>query len=326
VLDVFRIVPDYELNVMQANHTLNSVTSRIFHRMDDILEDARPDIVLVQGDTTTAMAASIAAFHRGAKVGHVEAGLRTYDLTRPFPEEMNRRAIDLVSTYLFAPTVSASRNLQREYLPSRRIVVTGNTVIDALLTTAELIKTDLELQKRLADKFAGIGRSRPVILVTGHRRESFGVGFEKICEALRRVANHDVVDIVYPVHLNPNVDAVVRKRLSNVGNVHLREPLDYVSFVYLMHKAAIIVTDSGGVQEEAAALGKRVIVMREVTERPEGVEAGLAELTGTDPDLICDAIARALAKRESEDKLLRLGRELYGDGQAARRIAAELCE
>src|SRR5262249_37842292 len=179
VLDVFRIIPDYELNVMQANHTLNSVASRIFHRMDDILEDARPDIVLVQGDTTTAMAASIAAFNRGIKIGHVEAGLRTYDFTRPFPEEMNRRAIDLVSTYLFAPTVSASRNLRRECLPSRRIVVTGNTVIDALLTTAELIKTDLALQERLANKFAGIGRSRPMILVTGHRRESFGIGFEQ---------------------------------------------------------------------------------------------------------------------------------------------------
>jgi UDP-N-acetylglucosamine 2-epimerase (non-hydrolysing) len=326
VLETFCITPDYELNVMRSGHTLNSLTSRIFGQMDGIFENARPDIVLVQGDTTTAMCVSIAAFHRGIKVGHVEAGLRTYDFSRPFPEELNRRAIDLVSAYLFAPTVSASNNLERECFPSDRIVVTGNTVIDALLATVELIKKDVALQQALAAKFARIETSRPLILVTGHRRESFGIGIEQICDALKRLAMHHAVEIIYPVHLNPNVDAVVRKRLMKVANVHLLEPLDYVSFVYMMHKARIIVTDSGGVQEEAAALGKRVIVMREVTERPEGVEAGLAELTGTDPSRICDAVAKALAGHESEEELLRLGRELYGDGQAGRRIAAQLCD
>ena len=186
VLDLFRIVPDYELNVMRKGHTLNSLTSRIFDRMDDILESSRPDIVLVQGDTTTAMAVAIAAFHRGIKVGHVEAGLRTYDLTRPFPEELNRRTIDLVSTYLFAPTASASRNLERECLPSPRILVTGNTVIDALLTTVELINTDRKLQQSLAAKFEAIETNNPLILVTGHRRESFGAGFEQICDGTQK--------------------------------------------------------------------------------------------------------------------------------------------
>lgn len=325
VLQIFDIRLDHDLGVMQAGHTLNLLASRVLERMDSLLAETRPDVVLVHGDTTSAMAAAIAAFHRGVRVGHVEAGLRTYDLSRPFPEEMNRRTIDLVATYLFAPTVSARCNLLQEAVDSARIIVTGNTVIDALVSTVDRIQADGALRTRLDDAFDFINRNRRLLLVTGHRRESFGKGFEQICDALVRLAERGDLEIVYPVHLNPNVNDVVRQRLASASNVHLIAPLDYFSFVYLLDNADAVLTDSGGVQEEAAALGKRVVIMREVTERPEGVEAGLAALVGTDPNSIFEAVGNALAAAGAEKELMKVGRDLYGDGKAAQRIVADLC-
>jgi len=324
VLEIFAIRPDHDLDVMQVGHTLNSLASRIFEKIDGLYTSVAPDVVLVHGDTTTAMAAALAAFHKGIAVGHVEAGLRTYDMERPFPEEMNRRAIDLVAKHLYAPTESSRRNLLQEHLVSDRILVTGNTVIDALLQTIERIHGDAALRARLDKSFEFIDRGRRLLLVTGHRRESFGGGFERICDALARLGERGDLEIVYPVHLNPNVDTVVRERLGGAKNIHLIAPVDYLSFMYLLDRAEAILTDSGGVQEEAAALGKRVVIMREVTERPEGVEAGLAELVGTDPDLICTAVERALAGAHAQAKLRQIGRTLYGDGQAAMRILADL--
>lgn len=324
VLEIFAIKPDYDLELMRPGHTLNSLSALIFEKIDGLYDKVAPDVVLVHGDTTTAMTAALAAFHKGIAVGHVEAGLRTYDMQRPYPEEMNRRAIDLVAKHLYAPTQSSRRNLMQEHLMSDRIVVTGNTVIDALLQTIDRIHNDTALRARLDKTFDFVDRSRRLLLVTGHRRESFGGGFERICEALARLGARGDLEIVYPVHLNPNVDTVVRERLSGLKNIHLIAPVDYLSFMYLLDRAEGILTDSGGVQEEAAALGKRVVIMREVTERPEGVEAGLAELVGTDVEKICTAVERAMASAGDQAKLRLIGQGLYGDGKAAGRILADL--
>lgn len=324
VLEIFAIKPDYDLELMRPGHTLNSLSALIFEKIDGLYDKVAPDVVLVHGDTTTAMAAALAAFHKGIAVGHVEAGLRTYDMQRPYPEEMNRRAIDLVAKHLYAPTQSSRCNLLQEHLTSDRIIVTGNTVIDALLQTIDRIHNDTALRARLDKTFDFVDRSRRLLLVTGHRRESFGGGFERICEALAKLGARGDLEIVYPVHLNPNVDTVVRERLSGLKNIHLIAPVDYLSFMYLLDRAEGILTDSGGVQEEAAALGKRVVIMREVTERPEGVEAGLAELVGTDVEKICTAVERAMANTGDQAKLRLIGQGLYGDGKAAGRILADL--
>jgi UDP-N-acetylglucosamine 2-epimerase (non-hydrolysing) len=323
VLEVFRIRPDHDLDLMQPGQTLNSLTSLLIQRIDPLLVAEKPDVVLVHGDTTTAMAAALAAFHRGIAVGHVEAGLRTYDMTRPFPEEMNRRVIDVVARFLFAPTASSADNLRREELASDRIVVTGNTVIDALFLTVDRLRQDVELRQRLERRFSYLDPAKKLVLVTGHRRESFGEGFQRICDALARIAGNEDAEILYPVHMNPQVDRVVRERLRNAPRIHLIEPVDYLSFIYLLDRAHMVLTDSGGVQEEAAALGKRVAIMRDVTERPEGVEAGVAVLVGTDVERICAAVQNALGLPQGED-IGSIGRALYGDGRAAQRIAHEL--
>jgi UDP-N-acetylglucosamine 2-epimerase (non-hydrolysing) len=323
VLAIFAIEADVDLNLMQPNQTLNGLGSNILRDLDTCLATTAPDVVLTHGDTTTALFTSIACFHRGIAVAHVEAGLRTYDLSHPFPEEMNRRAIDLIASYLFAPTERARQNLLCEQPLHGKIYVTGNTGVDALRFIIGKIDTDHPLRRRL-DRALKLPRSdRKLVLVTGHRRESFGPGFERICQALAAIARRGDVEIVYPVHLNPNVSNPVHRALRRLAHVQLIPPTDYLSFVYLLSRAAVVITDSGGVQEEAVSLGKRVLVMREVTERPEGVEAGLAELVGTDPDLIYDRLGHMIDAAEGV-RPSGVSQSIYGDGRASARIVAAL--
>ena len=315
-------MPDYDLALMTQDQSLNALAGRALMALDDVLDKVKPDRVLVHGDTTTAMAAALAAFHRRIPIGHVEAGLRTRDLSRPWPEEMNRRVVDVVSDLLFAPTSGAKANLAAERLGGR-IVVTGNTVVDALLATVARVKDDTGLQAQLAAQFSYLAADRKLLLVTGHRRESFGSGFNKICVALRRLSGRPDIEMVYPVHLNPNVRGPVLGTLSGRTNIHLVEPLEYVPFVYLMQRAHVVLTDSGGVQEEAPSLGKPVLVMRGVTERPEAVEAGTVHLVGTDPSRIITAVNKLF---DDDDAYRRFARRLnpYGDGAASDRIVAAL--
>jgi UDP-N-acetylglucosamine 2-epimerase (non-hydrolysing) len=322
VLQLFDIKADRDLGLMTHDQTLNGLAGRALATIDAMLDEVRPQRVLVHGDTTTAMAASLAAFHRRIPVGHVEAGLRTYDLTQPWPEEMNRRVVDLASDLLFAPTAGAKGNLQNERLAGR-IVVTGNTVIDALQTTVARIDGDAALRDRLDQQFAHLSRDRRLLLVTGHRRENFGAGFENICRALATLSRRPDIEIVYPVHLNPNVRGPVLGALSTCANVHLMDPLDYLPFVYLMRRAHVVLTDSGGVQEEAPSLGKPVLVMRDVTERPEAVTAGTVRLVGTDARRIVDAVNQ-LFDDAREHSLFSRRTNPYGDGHAAQRIVAAL--
>jgi UDP-N-acetylglucosamine 2-epimerase (non-hydrolysing) len=323
VLDLFSIKPDIDLNVMKPSQALNDLASNIMREFDSCLDRVKPDVVLTHGDTTTAFVASIACFHRNIAIGHVEAGLRTYDLSRPFPEEMNRRAIDLVATYLFAPTERSRRNLLQERVDARRIHVTGNTVVDALQFIIEKIRGDRHIHHRLDESLGFLQSNRRLVLVTGHRRESFGTGFERICRALARIAQREDVEIVYPVHLNPNVAGPVNRALRHFPNVHLIQPTDYLTFVHFLSRASAIITDSGGVQEEAASMGKRVLVMRDNTERPEGVEAGLVQLVGTNPDLICTKLNEIL---EEPTPMPEIASSVYGDGKAAARIVAALVD
>ncbi|WP_343315352.1 UDP-N-acetylglucosamine 2-epimerase (non-hydrolyzing) [Brucella sp. BE17] len=324
VLTLFDIKPDYDLEVMAPNQTLNMLTSRVISRLDEVLVTTRPDYVLVHGDTSSAMAASLAAQHRNIRVGHVEAGLRTYDLNKPWPEEMNRRLIDIVSAKLFAPTDTSASNLREEKLAGE-ILVTGNTVIDALKETVSRIQNDAVIKANLEKTFSFIDRSRRLLLVTGHRRESFGDGFRNICKALAELSRREDLQIVYPVHLNPNVSGTVHELLSERDNVHLIAPQEYLAFVYLMERADIILTDSGGVQEEAPSLGKPVLVMRDVTERPEAVTAGVVRLVGTDADRIVGEVMRLLEDAGHYDTFARAVNP-YGDGLASQRIAASLLE
>jgi UDP-N-acetylglucosamine 2-epimerase (non-hydrolysing) len=320
VLDLFSIQPHYDLAVMTSGQTLNGLAAKIIGGVDEILEKERPDRVLVHGDTTTAMAASLAASQRGIPVGHVEAGLRTYDLRHPWPEELNRRIVDVASDMLFAPTSTAKANLLSEHLGGD-VIITGNTVIDALKASTEMLEQDRRLAQQVdAGLPAAQGR---LVLVTGHRRESFGDGFERICEALSRIAKLDNVQVVYPVHLNPQVQEPVRRHLSALENVKLIAPQGYLPFVRLMQRADIILTDSGGVQEEAPSLGKPVLVMRSVTERPEAVAAGTVELVGTDTGHIVDRVAHFLgdASPDSSRNLI----NPYGDGLASSRILKAIC-
>jgi UDP-N-acetylglucosamine 2-epimerase (non-hydrolysing) len=324
VLSLFEIKADADLDLMRENQGLNALTARIFEEFERLLESVRPDIVLTQGDTTTAFAASTACFHRKIEVGHVEAGLRTYDFERPFPEEMNRRFADLIATYLFAPTEQARKNLLEERLMSERIYVTGNTIVDALNMIVKKIKNDAALRLRLHAQFPFLHPDRKLILVTGHRRESFGAGFDRICNALSRIAQGTDLDIVYPVHLNPNVRGPVNRILGNHSRIHLIPPLDYLSFVYLLSRSAVVLTDSGGVQEEGVSLGKRVLVMRERTERPEGINAGLAELVGTDVERITSRCLSLVHSQVSLRTDTVTSSNVYGDGRAAQRIVAAL--
>ena len=323
VLDLFAVLPDHDLDIMAPGQSLNALLARMVATLDPVIEAERPDQVLVHGDTTTGLAGALAAFHRGVPVGHVEAGLRTYDMTQPWPEEMNRRVIDLVSGTLFAPTERAKANLEAEH-PEGRIVVTGNTVIDALKHIEAMLGGHPALAASIDERLPTLSKARKLVLVTGHRRENFGGGLESICAALAELAGRDDVEIVFPVHLNPNVKRPVHAALGGLSNVHLIGPQEYLPFVRLMQKADVILTDSGGIQEEGPALGKPVLVMRDVTERPEAVEAGTAVLVGTETrrivaavgGLLDDAAARAaFAARHNP----------YGDGLASDRIVRSLC-
>ena len=322
VLQSFDIQPDYDLDLMVSNQGLNDLTARATAAVDDIYNLVRPDRVLVHGDTTTAMSAALAAFHRKIPVGHVEAGLRTYELSKPWPEEMNRRVIDIVSDWLFAPTAESKANLLGERL-SGRIVVTGNTVIDALMATVSKIEGEKSILAELEAEFSYLDPCRHLLLVTGHRRENHGAGMVAVCTALRALSERPDIEIVYPVHLNPNVRDVVREQLAGLPNVHLVSPLSYIPFVYLMRRAHVIMTDSGGVQEEAPALAKPVLVTRDVTERPEAVNAGTVNLVGTDTDRIITSV-NALYDSPSFYDSFALRQNPYGDGRACERIVRAL--
>ena len=315
VLTTFEIIPDYNLNVMQDGQDLFQVTTRCLERLRTVLERERPDWVLVQGDTTTTFVAALAACYMGIRIGHVEAGLRTGDKSQPFPEEMNRRLTSHLCDLHFAPTPRSKQNLLHEGIPEQSIHITGNTGIDALFYVRERCASALPSIPGLQN-WRG---ERPMVLVTCHRRESFGEGFERVCQALRQIALRGDVDLIYPVHLNPNVQQPVKNILGDLPNVFLIDPLDYVPFIALMDRAFLILTDSGGIQEEAPSLGKPVLVMREVTERPETVEAGTAKLVGTDREKIVAETARLLEDRSEYARMSRRHNP-YGDGQASGRI------
>lgn len=319
VMEIFGLTADFDLNVMASNQTLADVTCKVLKGMETVFEQWKPDIVLVQGDTTTVMAAALAAFYHKIEVGHVEAGLRTGNVYSPWPEEMNRLIAGCLATLHFAPTLRSAQNLIKENKDPTKVFVTGNTVIDALHEAVKIMDGDAALMLRLESQFPFIDSSKRLILVTGHRRENFGDGFVHICNAIKRVATRSNVQVVYPMHMNPNVRKPVNEILGGLNNVHLIEPLDYLSFLYLMRRSYLIMTDSGGVQEEAPSLGKPVIVMRDTTERPEAVDAGTVVLAGTETDAIASAADRLLVDEDYYDKMARAVNP-YGDGFASRRI------
>jgi len=324
VLHLFGIVPDYDLDIMKPGQSLFDITSNILLGLKPVLAEDRPDIVLVHGDTTTTMSASLAAYYCQIPVGHVEAGLRTHNKYAPFPEEINRRITGALAEIHFAPTEGAKINLLNEGTPAAAITVTGNTVIDALLNVVRRIHEEPELSRQLDQDFAFLDPAKKLILVTGHRRENFGTGFENICSALADIVRlHPEVEILYPVHLNPHVQEPVRRILRDLKNVHLIEPVDYLPFVYLMNRAHLIITDSGGVQEEAPSLGKPVLVMRDTTERPEAVDAGTVILVGTDRQRIVDEASRLLNDAGAY-RAMSLAHNPYGDGKAVERIVEHL--
>lgn len=321
VMDLFELKADYDLNIMAPGQTLNDITARILTALKPIFDDFQPDVVLVHGDTATTLSTSLAAYYSQIAVGHVEAGLRTGNLYSPWPEEANRKLTGTLAKYHFAPTDTSKNNLLKENIAESNITVTGNTVIDALLSVSDKVLNDESLRKTQEAAFSFLNPNRKLVLVTGHRRESFGGGFERICEALSTIAKQfKDVDVLYPVHLNPNVKAPVEKHLSNIENIHLIEPQQYLPFVYLMNQAHIILTDSGGIQEEAPSLGKPVLVMRDTTERPEAVDAGTVKLVGTDVDKIVSEVTRLLTD-EKEYEAMSFAHNPYGDGQACKRIA-----
>lgn len=322
VLRLFGIEPDYDLNLMKPGQGLTEITAAVLAGLKPVLEEYAPDLLLVHGDTTTTLAASLAAYYAQVPVGHVEAGLRTGNIYSPWPEEINRKVAGTIATLHFAPTERSKANLVAENVNPLRVTVTGNTVIDALLDVVGRLEKDTVLSDRLDKELgltASLKSSRRIILVTGHRRESHGGGFERICDALAKLAARPDVEIVYPVHLNPNVKEPVERRLGDLDNVRLITPQDYLPFVQLMRRAALILTDSGGVQEEAPSLGKPVLVMRDTTERPEAIEAGTVKLVGTDTALIVAEAARLLEDCGAYDAMS-FAHNPYGDGLAAARI------
>ncbi|MEN1925991.1 non-hydrolyzing UDP-N-acetylglucosamine 2-epimerase [Luteimonas qiangzhengi] len=323
VLELFGIVPDDDLDLMRTNQDLPDLFSRILIGLSEVISRRKPDLVLVHGDTSTTLAAAMAAFYARVPVGHVEAGLRTGNMEAPWPEEMNRRLVTPLAQLHFAPTIGARANLLAEGVEEARIHVTGNTVVDALLQSVARIQGDQGLSAQLDSTLPSFAPSRRLVLVTGHRRESFGEGFENICRALGGIAELDDVEVVYPVHLNPNVQEPVQRLLGDRPNVHLIAPLDYLPFVQLMRRADLIITDSGGIQEEAPSLGKPVLVMRDVSERPEAVSAGTARLVGTDPDRIHDAALELLGSTNKYAAMAN-ARNPYGDGMAAIRIVEHI--
>ena len=335
VLNIFEIVPDYDLNIMKQEQDLYDVTAKVLTGIRDVLKEAEPDVVFVHGDTTTSMATALATFYQQIPVGHVEAGLRTHNIYSPWPEEMNRQLTGRIVTYHFSPTLLSKQNLLNEGIGEDNIVVTGNTVIDALYMVVEKIKTDKKLNSELelALNKAGYNVNRlqnekKMVLVTGHRRENFGNGFISMCHAIRALREKYLeVDFVYPMHLNPNVRSAIHEvfgdNLSGLSNMFFIEPLEYLSFVCLMEKATVVLTDSGGIQEEAPALGKPVLVMRNTTERPEALEAGTAKLVGTNYDRIVNEVSALLDNRDYYDQRSQAVNP-YGDGFACRRIVEVL--
>lgn len=320
VLDLFQISPDYDLNIMQPKQTLNQVTSNILLVIDAVLDEFKPDVVLVHGDTATTFAASLAAYYRHILVGHVEAGLRTGNIHSPWPEEANRKLTSSLTHYHFAPTATSQNNLLAEGYDASKIHVTGNTVIDALFIIRDRIANYKELDSTLSTMFPQLDSDKKMILVTGHRRESFGSGIEQICQALASTAaKYPNCQIIYPVHLNPNIQEPVNRLLNNIDNIYLIEPQQYLTFVYLMNKANIILTDSGGIQEEAPSLAKPVLVMRDTTERPEAVEVGTVRLVGTNANSIAQALDTLLSDENAYQQMAQATNP-YGDGQATKRI------
>jgi len=330
VLNIFDIKPDYDLNIMQKGQDLYDITSKVLVNMRDVFENENPDIVFVHGDTTTSMATALAAFYKQIPVAHVEAGLRTNNKYSPWPEEINRQITGRIATYHYAPTAKAKENLLREQVPEENIYVTGNTVIDALYYILHKVQNEIQLENRiltlLKEKGIIFNSTRKIILVTGHRRENFGEGFINICEALKAIAlTNKNVDIIYPVHLNPNVQEPVKGILKDIPNVYLIEPLEYLPFVYLMSKSYIVLTDSGGIQEEAPSLGKPVLLMRNNTERPEAVEAGTVKIVGTNRTRIIESVNELIHNRELYN-LMSHSKNPYGDGLASERIIKSLCK
>jgi UDP-N-acetylglucosamine 2-epimerase (non-hydrolysing) len=319
VLKLFDIIPEYDLDLMRPGQNLTQLTCSILQGLESVLHEYRPDWVLVHGDTSTSMAASLAAFYNRINIGHIEAGLRTHDLYSPWPEEANRQITGRLAQLHFAPTEKAREHLLLENVDSKKIHVTGNTVIDALLKVDEKIKNDSVLSGNLNDQFSFLNPSKRLILVTGHRRENFGIGFEGICSALKDIADEPGVEIIYPVHLNPNVQEPVRRILGGLANVHLVDPLEYLPFVYLMSRSHIILTDSGGIQEEAPSLGKPVLVMRDTTERPEAVEFGTVRLVGTSRTKIVEEVKKLLRDPVAYE-VMAISNNPYGDGKACQRI------
>jgi UDP-N-acetylglucosamine 2-epimerase (non-hydrolysing) len=318
VLALFDILPEYDLNLMRPGQGLEHITAGVLQALSPVLDEFKPHLVLVHGDTTTTLAASLAAYYRKIPVGHVEAGLRTGNILSPWPEEVNRKVAGAITRLHFAPTEQSKRNLLAEAVPSDHIIVTGNTVIDALLDVVARLETD-DAQRAAFEQQFGLNPAKRMVLVTGHRRESFGDGFLRICDALAELAQREDLEIVYPVHLNPNVKGPVEEKLSGFANVHLIAPQDYLPFVYLMSRADVILTDSGGVQEEAPSLGKPVLVMRDTTERPEAVEAGTVKLVGTDTALIVSEVSHLLDDPAAY-QAMSFAHNPYGDGKAVTRI------
>jgi UDP-N-acetylglucosamine 2-epimerase (non-hydrolysing) len=325
VLELFDLTPNYDLNLMQPGQDLYDITTGALLGLKTVLQQAKPDLVLVHGDTTTTFASSLAAFYQRISVGHIEAGLRTGNIYSPWPEEINRKLTGSLAQLHFAPTEKAQNNLLCENIDPKTVHITGNTVIDALITVEKRITDDKRLNKRLSSQFDFINPSKKMILVTGHRRESFGDGFENICQALRTLAQQPDVQVVYPMHLNPNVREPVMRILQGADNVFLIEPQEYLPFVYLMSRAYFILTDSGGVQEEAPSLGKPVLVMRDTTERPEAVEAGTVKLVGTDYEKIVNESMTLLSDKQAYEKMS-FAHNPYGDGKACQRIAKVILE
>lgn len=333
VLHLFDIVPDYDLNIMKQGQDLYDVTARVLVGMRDVLKQAKPDVVLVHGDTTTSTAAALAAFYQQIPVGHVEAGLRTHDIYSPWPEEMNRQITGRIATYHFAPTPLAQENLLKENIPPQHITVTGNTVIDALYAVVEKIQQDRSLSGELTERLQAAGydplrieQGRRLVLITGHRRENFGEGFRNICRAIKTLSEkYPEVDFVYPMHLNPNVRRPIAEVFGQQhgANLFFIEPLEYLEFVFLMEKSTLVLTDSGGIQEEAPGLGKPVLVMRDTTERPEALAAGTVRLVGTDYDRITSEVSRLLDDEAYYESMSRAVNP-YGDGLACGRIVARL--
>ena len=324
VLEIFSIIPDFDLNLMRPGQGLPDLTAAILTGMTSVYNDFRPDIVLVHGDTATTFATALSAYYQQIPVGHVEAGLRTGNIYSPWPEEANRKLTGTITKFHFAPTELSKQNLLNENVSNDDVFVTGNTVIDALHLAREIINNDFYLTSKFEHEFSFLDDTKKLVLITGHRRESFGGGFERICESIKKVATENSdVQIVYPVHLNPNVQEPVKRLLSELDNVFLIEPQQYLPFVYLMDKSYLILTDSGGIQEEAPSLGKPVLVMRDTTERPEAVDAGTVKLVGTDVELITSSITELLNNKTEYEKMS-FAHNPYGDGKACERICAIL--